>query len=55
MAQLSPITLVYDQIAMSIAEMLKKQAAGEYVTKEDVLKDFKIEYNLIKGSFDSKL
>jgi hypothetical protein len=40
MAQLSPITLVYDQIAMSIAEMLKKQAAGEYVTKEDVLKDF---------------
>ena len=40
MAQLSPITLVYDQIAISISNMLKKQAAGEYVTKEDILNDF---------------
>ena len=40
MTQLSPITLVYDQIALSIANMLKKQAAGDYVTKQDVLEDF---------------
>jgi len=40
MTQLSPITLVYDQIALSIANVLKKQAAGDYVTKQDVLEDF---------------
>jgi phage-related tail protein len=40
MTQLSPITLVYDQIALSIANMLKKQAAGDYVTKQDILEDF---------------
>ena len=40
MTQLSPITLVYDQIALSIANMLKKQAAGDYITKQDILEDF---------------
>lgn len=40
MAQLSPITLVYDQIAVSIAAIVKKQSEGKYVTKQDVLQEF---------------
>lgn len=40
MTQLSPITLVYDQIALSISDIVKKNNEGKYVTKQDILEDF---------------
>jgi len=38
--QLSPITLVYDQIANAISAFLKKYTDGKYITKKDMLEDF---------------
>ena len=40
MTQLSPVTLVYDQIAIAIAGILSRYNKGEYVTKQDILNDF---------------
>lgn len=40
MTQLSPVTLVYDQIAIAIAGILTRYNRGEYVTKQDILDDF---------------
>lgn len=40
MTQLSPVTLVYDQIAIAIAGILSRYNRGEYVTKQDILDDF---------------
>lgn len=40
MTQFSPYTLVYDQIARSVAALMEKWNSGSYITKEDFLKDF---------------
>ena len=40
MTQLSPITLIYDQVAIAISGILNRYNKGEYVTKEDILNDF---------------
>jgi len=40
MTQLSPITLVYDQIALSVSDIVRKNNEGKYATKQDVLEDF---------------
>lgn len=40
MTQFSPYTLVYDQIARSVAALMEKWNSGFYITKEDFLKDF---------------
>lgn len=40
MTQLSPITLVYDQIALCVSDIVKKNNEGKYATKEDILEDF---------------
>ena len=42
MTQLSPITLIYDQVAIAISGILNRYNKGEYVTKEDILNDFNI-------------
>lgn len=40
MTQLSPITLVYDQIALSVSDIVRKNNEGKYATKQDILEDF---------------
>lgn len=40
MTQLSPITLVYDQIALSVSDIIRKKNEGLYTTKQDILEDF---------------
>lgn len=40
MTQLSPYTIVYDQIAKAVAVLYERWNNGQYVTKQDLLKDF---------------
>jgi hypothetical protein len=40
MTQLSPYTIVYDQIAKAVAVLYERWNKGQYVTKQDLLKDF---------------
>ena len=40
MTQLSPITLVYDQIALCVSDIARKNNEGQYATKQDILEDF---------------
>lgn len=40
MTQLSPYTIVYDQIAKAVAVLYERWNKGQYITKEDLLKDF---------------
>lgn len=40
MTQLSPYTIVYDQIAKAVAVLYERWSKGQYITKEDLLKDF---------------
>ena len=40
MTQLSPITLVYDQIALCVSDIARKNNEGQYTTKQDILEDF---------------
>lgn len=39
MTQLSPITLVYDQIALCVSDIARKNNEGQYTTKQDILED----------------
>ncbi len=40
MTQLSPYTIVYDQIAKAVAVLYERWNNGQYETKQDLLKDF---------------
>lgn len=40
MTQLSAYTLIYEQVAKSIAELYEKWRNNEYITKQDLLEDF---------------
>jgi len=40
MTQLSPYTIVYDQIAKAVAVLYERWNKGQYITKQDLLKDF---------------
>lgn len=50
MTQLSTYTIVYDQIAKAVAVLYERWNKGQYITKEDLLKDFN---DVLSGLYNS--
>ena len=40
MAQLSPSTSIFDQVATSLSVIAEKLKNGKYITKQDLISDF---------------
>lgn len=53
MAQLSPSTSIFDQVATSLSAVAEKLKSGKYVTKQDLISDFNQALNEAYKNIDS--
>ena len=53
MAQLSPSTSIFDQVATSLSAIADKLKSGKYITKQDLVSDFNQALNEAYKNIDS--
>ena len=53
MAQLSPSTSIFDQVATSLSAIAEKLKNGKYITKQDLMSDFNQALNEAYKNIDS--
>ena len=53
MAQLSPSTSIFDQVATSLFDLVEKYKNGKYLTKQDLLEDFNKALNNAYNNIDT--
>jgi len=53
MAQLSPSTSIFDQVATSLFDLVEKYNNGKYLTKQDLLEDFNKALNNAYNNIDT--